>query len=208
MLGGKPLIVWSIDQAKGIRKICDILVSTDDPEIARISKEAGALVPWLRPKNLATDTASSVDVALHALNWYESNKSKVDGVILLQPTSPFRKKSTIRKAIDLFRNNKKYPVISVSPVPTPPHWMMIKQGRFCEPFCGIRGLSMRSQDLPVFYQVNGVIYLCPANILKKSKHLIMKRNTPLLIQNSAESLDIDTKEDWAAAQQLVAQARF
>ena len=67
---------------------------------------------------------------------------------------------------------------------------------------------MRSQDLPVFYQVNGAIYLSPANILKKEKHLIMKRNTPLLIQNLAESLDIDTKEDWVTAQQLVAQARF
>ena len=201
-------MVWSIEAALGISQISTLLVSTDDRKTAEIARRAGASVPWLRPHRLAGDKASSVDVALHALEWYESRVGTVDALLLLQPTSPFRKKSTIQKAIDLFRKNKRYPVISVSPVSTPPHWMMIKQGRFCEPFCGIRGLSMRSQDLPVFYQVNGAIYLCPANILKKEKHLIIKRNTPLLIENSAESLDIDTKEDWAMAQQLIAQARF
>lgn len=69
VLGGKPLIVWSIDAARGIPEICDILVSTDDPAIAAVCSEAGAYVPWLRPEGLATDTASSVDVALHALDW-------------------------------------------------------------------------------------------------------------------------------------------
>ena len=70
-LGGKPLIVWSINIAKDIAEVVDILVSTDDTEIAEIAKNAGALVPWLRPSELATDTASSVDVFLHALKWYE-----------------------------------------------------------------------------------------------------------------------------------------
>ena len=78
-LGGKPLIVWSIDIAKNIREICDILVSTDCPDIAAVSQKAGAYVPWLRPAELATDTASSVDVAIHALDWYEAEKGAVDG---------------------------------------------------------------------------------------------------------------------------------
>jgi CMP-N-acetylneuraminic acid synthetase len=67
-LGGKPLINWSIEAIRGISEICEVLVSTDDSEIASIAKQAGASVPWLRPSHLSTDTASSVDVALHALD--------------------------------------------------------------------------------------------------------------------------------------------
>ena len=73
-LGGKPLIGWTIEAAQGLPEICDILVSTDDLEIAKVSKEKGALVSWLRPNYLAPDYASSVDVALNALNLHESEK--------------------------------------------------------------------------------------------------------------------------------------
>ena len=92
VLGEKPLIIWSIDVAKDIPEICDILVSTDDTAIASVCTEAGILVPWLRPVELATDTANLVDVVLHALGWYETEKGAVDGILLLQPTSPFRTK--------------------------------------------------------------------------------------------------------------------
>ena len=89
-LGGKPLINWSIEIAQDIPEICEILVSTDNESIADISREAGALVPWLRPQEVSTNEPSSVDVALHTLNWYEAEKGIVDGLLLLQPTSPFR----------------------------------------------------------------------------------------------------------------------
>ena len=77
-LGGKPLIVWSINIAKDIAGIVDILVSTDDPKISEVAKNAGAMVPWLRPPELATDTASPVDVCLPALEWYEKENGKID----------------------------------------------------------------------------------------------------------------------------------
>ena len=105
ILGGKPLIVWSLDVAQDIAEICTTLVSTDDLEIAKVCKEAGALVPWLRPAELSTDTAGSVDAALHALDWYEKEYGMVDGILLLQPTSPFRTKETVRKGIELFKEN-------------------------------------------------------------------------------------------------------
>ena len=79
ILAGKPLINWTIEVAKGIPEICEILVSTDDPEIASIAKSAGATVPWLRPKILATDESTSAEVALHALDWYETDNEKIDG---------------------------------------------------------------------------------------------------------------------------------
>ena len=77
-LCGKPLINWSIDAAKGIEDICDILVSTDSTIIAEIADTAGATVPWIRPEEIATDSSSSVDVSLHALDWYQGEIGKVD----------------------------------------------------------------------------------------------------------------------------------
>ena len=114
-LGGKPLIVWSIDVAKDSLEICDILVSTDDSAIAAVCEKAGAYVPWLRPAELAIDTASSVDVALHALDWYEAEKGAVDGLLLLQPTSPFRTQATVQRGIELFSQHDYQPVLGVSP---------------------------------------------------------------------------------------------
>lgn len=128
ILGGKPLVVWSIDVARGIPEICDILISTDDPSIADVCSDAGAYVPWLRPSVLATDTASSVDVALHALNWYEAEKGSVDGLLLLQPTSPFRTKNSVHRGIELFSKNGRQPVLGVSPTHAHPMWTLKKRG--------------------------------------------------------------------------------
>lgn len=74
LLGEKPLVIWSIDVLRDITEISDILVSTDDPKIADICRKAGAYVPWLRPSELSSDSSSSVDVAIHALDWYEEKK--------------------------------------------------------------------------------------------------------------------------------------
>ena len=155
-LGGKPLIVWSIDVAKDIPEICDILVSTDDPTIELVSKESGALVPWLRPAKLATDTASSVDAALHALDWYEAENGKVDGLILLQPTSPFRTKNTVMRGIELFKKKNQQTVLSVSLTHAHPMWALKMDGDYCVPFMKKHGMNARSQDLPVAYMVNEI----------------------------------------------------
>ena len=79
-LGNKPLINWTIDCALNTPELSAIVVSTDDPQIAEIAQSAGATVPWLRPIKLATDEANSVDVAIHALDWYEAENGKVDGI--------------------------------------------------------------------------------------------------------------------------------
>lgn len=102
ILGGKPLIQWTIDLAIKARRFAAVIVSTDCHNLAEIARNSGALVPWLRPAELATDTATSVDVCRHALDWYEETYSAIDGLLLLQPTSPFRRLETIRHAIDLF----------------------------------------------------------------------------------------------------------
>ena len=77
VLGNKSLIEWTINSIKKVNEICDIIISTDDKKVAKIATNLGVQVPWIRPKKLATDSASSVDVAIHALNWYEKNIQKV-----------------------------------------------------------------------------------------------------------------------------------
>lgn len=205
VLGDKPLLVWSIDVAKGITEICDIVVSTDDSAIASISKNAGALVPWLRPAELATDTASSVDVALHALDWYEEEKGQVDGILLLQPTSPFRTKITVKKGIELFKKNNRLPVLGVSQTHAHPLWTMKIEEEYLVPFMKNKkqGLDIRSQDLPPAFLVNGSFYLISPTELRRRKSFIGTKTTPLLIESNQEALDIDTEWDFKLAETIL-----
>ena len=199
ILGDKPLIVWSIDAAKGIPEICDILVSTDSSEIAEISKESGVLVPWLRPANLATDTASSVDVALHALDWYEAEKGAVDGLLLLQPTSPFRTKETICTGIALFAKHGHSSVVGVSPTHAHPMWTLKMEGNYLVPYMKEHALKTRSQDLPPAYVVNGSFYLISPTELKTFKSFFGSKTVPLLIESPQKEIDIDTERDLKIA---------
>jgi CMP-N,N'-diacetyllegionaminic acid synthase len=200
MLGGKPLIVWSIDVAKNIPVICDILVSTDDPTIAVVCKEAGAYVPWLRPAELATDTASSVDVALHALDWYEAENSAVDGILLLQPTSPFRTQVTIKRGFELFSNHGYKPVLGVSPTHAHPMWTLKMEGDYIVPFIQDHGFGTRSQDLPPAYVANGSFYLITPAELRACRSFVGPKTIPLLIEPPQEAVDIDTEWDWFVAE--------
>jgi CMP-N-acetylneuraminic acid synthetase len=201
-LGGKPLIVWSIDVVKDIPEICDILVSTDDPAIAAICSEAGAYVPWLRPASLATDTASSVDVALHALDWYEAERGAVDGLLLLQPTSPFRTKKTVRTGIELFNKNGLQPVLGVSPTHAHPMWTLKTEGEYLVPFMQEHGFGTRSQDLPPALVVNGSFYLISPAELRARRSFVGIKTLPLLIASPQEALDIDTEWDFKMAESV------
>lgn len=199
ILGDKPLIVWSIDVAKDIPEICDILVSTDEPAIASVCTDAGAMVPWLRPAELATDTASSVAVALHALDWYETAKGSVDGILLLQPTSPFRTKKTVIKGIELFGMNGQQPVLGVSPTHAHPMWTLKVEGEYLVPFIHTHGMGMRSQDLPPAFVVNGSFYLISPADLRACQSFVGVKTIPLLVESTQEALDIDTDWDWTVA---------
>ena len=200
LLGGKPLIYWSIETAQGIPEIIEILVSTDDESIAEASREIGALVPWLRPRELATNEASSVDVALHALNWYEAERTVVDGLLLLQPTSPFRSRSTVLKGIDLFEKSGMLPVVGVSPTHAHPLWSFkIEHGELIS-FLDNNGIQKRSQELTPAYVVNGNFYLTSPHDLRKNKSFFGKRTIPLIAESEQEALDIDSKLDFTFAE--------
>ena len=201
-LGSKALVIWSIDVVENNKYICDILVSTDDKKIADICKNANASVPWLRPINLASDTANSVDVALHALEWYESEKGPVDGLLLLQPTSPFRTKYTIQNGIDLFVKYQHKSVIGVSAVNKHPLWMLKIEKDNLIPFMHNHSLNLRSQDLPEVYIPNGSFYLISPKELRMHRSFINPETKALIIESPEESLDIDTEWDFKIAEFL------
>lgn len=204
ILGGRPLIVWSTNVAKEIPEICDILVSTDDPVIADVARKAGARVPWLRPEALATDTATSVDVCLHALDWYEDENGKVDGLLLLQPTSPFRSRDTVLKGIELFRSHRYRPILGVSPAETHPMWCFRVEGMTMRPFMDNGGSTLRSQDLPSAYAANGAFYLITPKDLRKLRSFYSTDMVPLVMTELGESVDIDTELDWNLAEAVLA----
>ena len=203
-LGGRPLILWSIDAAKGVPEICDILVSTDDSQTAEIARCAGALVPWLRPTALATDTASSVAVCIHALDWYESERGRVDGLLLLQPTSPFRSRDTVQAGIRLFVAARHRTVIGFSPSMSHPMWCFKLEGQSMRPFVEGWEPRLRSQDLPPAFEVNGALYLIEPAVLRTRLNFYSDDVVPLIMKKREESLDIDTEWDFELAQAMLA----
>ena len=202
ILGGKPLIKWSIEVAKDIPEVCDILVSTDDPKISAVCKEAGAYVPWLRPAMLATDNANSVDVALHALDWYEAEKGEVDGLLLLQPTSPFRSHNTVLRGIKLFCEQHPPSVIGVSPAASHPMWCFKIKNSIMSSFIE-EGLNLRSQELPPAYVINGAFYLISPSELRQHRSFYNNTTMPLMMDKFEESIDIDTEWDWRIAEAVI-----
>ena len=203
-LGGKPLISWTIDAVKDIPEIVDILVSTDTDEIASVAKAAGALVPWLRPPALSTDTATSMDVCFHALDWYEGEYGAVDGLLLLQPTSPFRKRETIKKGIELFKSHYgERPVAAFSPVDVHPMWCYRINGDHIKPFIEGVDLKVRSQELEKAYVINGALYLIRPSCLREFGSFITGATLPILTDSIPEGLDIDTDWDWNIAESIL-----
>ena len=202
-LGGKPLIAWSIDIVLGLPGVVDVLLSTDDPHIARVASEMGVMVPWLRPPELATDTASSVDVALHALDWYEAEYGVVDGLMLLQPTSPLRSRGTVERGIALFQDGQGRAVVGVAPATTHPMWALKLLDGGLQPWVSQEALRTRSQDLPAAYAITGAFYLLSPQELRKERSFFPLGAQPLVLNGEGESIDIDTEEDYVLAQALL-----
>jgi CMP-N,N'-diacetyllegionaminic acid synthase len=203
LLGDKPLINWTIEAVKEIPEICEILVSTDNSDIALIAKMAGARVPWLRPALLSTDVATSVDVAIHALDWYEKEFCKVDGLLLLQPTSPYRTKLTIQRGINLFKEFNQQPVIGVSPSQSHPQWALKQQGNFIVPFMKDHKLGIRSQELTPSFTPNGLLYLVSPEYLRREYSFGGMMAIPCHTSSMKEAIDIDSKSDFEFAEYML-----
>ena len=197
-LGKKHLINWSIDFAKKIPFVCDILVSTDSKKIGSIARKKGVLVPWLRPKRLSLDKTKSYEAALHAINWYENNIQKVDALMLLQPTSPFRRLKTIKEGIRIFKKNKHCSVIGVEQCKYNSDNMYFKSTE--RKYKSLKKLFKKTTNI---YRSNGSYFLTSPYGLRKNKSFYSNNTFPLVCKLMIESIDIDTIDDWKIAKKLV-----
>lgn len=204
LLGGKPLVLWSIETALQAARICDVLVSTDDPAIADAARSAGVLVPWLRPSLLGGDETPSADVCIHALDWYEAERGVVDGLVLLQPTSPFRRRATIERGIDLFCGNGRRPIVAVSNARSHPHRSYRIENDGMRPFTRKGRRETRAQQLEPAYAVNGALYVVSPSDLRKRRSFYGSDMLPLILSDPAEAIDIDTEWDWMIAETVLA----
>jgi CMP-N-acetylneuraminic acid synthetase len=197
---GKPLIAWTVEQAKNSKYIDKVVVSTDDEEIAEISKKYGAEVPFLRPKELARDDSPTIDAIIHAINWFEERGEFFDILILLQPTSPLRTTEDIDNAIELFLNNKDaLSLISVKENEHPPFWSLEIENKFLKPLFGEEYFKKRRQELPKSYMPNGAIFISYVDILKKYKTFYTPK-TIAYIMPPERSIDIDNEFDFLLAE--------
>ena len=209
-LAGRPLIEWSIRAALDSGVCEDVLVSTDDAEIADIALRSGALVPWLRPANLSNDTAPTAPVLAHALAWYEQEHGAVEAVLLLQPTSPFRTADSVKAACAEFTSQSGRPlntVVGVSPVDHHPAWTFYLRNGVAEPCLGWEPFSKRSQDLPPAYRLNGAIYVIPATDVRQGLPIVRPGVIAHPMPDPVEGLDIDTPDDWIEAERLASRLK-
>ncbi len=201
---GKPLIAYTVEAALQSGCFDNVLVSTDSREIADVCLKYGAEVPFLRPAHLAADDAKSRDVVLHALD-FMVQKSPVESICLLQPTSPLRSAEDIRQAVSVFRRNSADSVISVTEYSHPIQWAVSvsEDGKISEP-SGLK--PSRRQDQSVCYHPNGAIYIFNAEFIRRSEGYIGK-NTYALIMPPERSVDIDTPFDFMLAEFLFTRLR-
>ncbi len=160
-IAGKPLIAWSIDAAKATKLFDRIIVSTDDEEIARVARDAGADIPFLRPAELAADDTPDFPVFLHAIEWLRDNEGyQPEMVAWLRPTSPLRTSDDIRAAVEILQSTGADAVRSVSLTEHHPYWMktLDADGRLSPLIPGHGEASHpRRQMLPPVYHLNGMI---------------------------------------------------
>ena len=190
--GGKPLIIWTIEAAKKSKYIDFIFVSTDDNEIANVSKQAGASVPFLRPSSLAHDSSPSIDTVIHTLRKFE----KFDNIFLLQPTSPLRTHLDLDKSMELFIESNSKSLVSLSESKNHPSlsFYIDKVDKKIKPITNISVPSQR-QETKVPYALNGAIYLSSTSSIL-TKQTFITESTIGYIMPVERSVDIDTPLDW------------
>lgn len=204
-LGGKPLIAWSIEAGLSSGCIDELVVTTDNSDIAKVGVEYGAEVPFIRPQELATDEASSFDVIKHVLEFYRHEKNReFDFLILLQPTSPFRGSGEIVEAVSLLEERNADAVISVCRANHSPLWTnTLANDLSMKNFLMNKVRNKRSQDLEPYYQLNGAVYICRVDSFLEEGSLFLNDNIFAYIMDDKKSVDIDTELDFKFAQFLL-----
>ena len=199
-IGGKTLVERSIITARESGVCNYILVTTDDIEIQKEAIDKGAEAPFIRPSELSSDLAPTIQVLIHAINMFEKYSNKeIDTVIILEPTSPFRRPSTIVNALELYKKRKCGSVISVCQLERKPENIFIKKSNSLERLC--KGLIPynRRQDMTLLCRLSSVVYVTGKKELLSNNQIL---NSPISYINTdeIESINIDSELDLLLAQ--------
>ncbi|MGH7304917.1 MAG: cytidylyltransferase domain-containing protein [Candidatus Rokuibacteriota bacterium] len=203
-LCGKPLIVHTIEAALAAGTLTRTILSSDDAEIIAVARGAGCEAPFVRPADLAGDRSSTVDVALHALDWLEGHEGwRADVVVLLPATAPLRRAEHIDGVVaHLVGHVTASAVIAVTEADYPPYWMLsIDEGRLRWIFPEGGRVDHR-QELPKAYRPNGSIYAIKVPALRAERTFYPRESVPFLMA-SEDSVNIDAPMDFRLAEVLI-----
>ena len=204
-IAGVPLIGHSIKIAKSLKNVSKVIVSTDSKKIASIAKKFGAEVPFIRPKRLATSKAHHPEVVNHALKFIEKkDQTKFDYVVMLQPTSPFRKSKHINEAIKKFLKENNDSLISVKKQDYPPWWLFALKKNKLSQFLNFKNknvFNLERQEFPKLYRPNGAIYVSKRDVLY-SGNLINSKSCGYYVMDEKDSIDIDNLIDLKVAENI------
>lgn len=201
LLGPFPLVEHTIRAAIKASCFSSIVVSSDSEAVLSIVQAYPEVIGMSRFAKNGSDCATVADVLDEVLfRLGDFGLTRPDAVLVLQPTSPFRKVSTILQAVALHELHSKDSIISVSPAATHPYWCKrVSEDGILSDF-SIFEESVQSQGLPDAYALNGAIYLCSVDNFLKSRSLYSKNTRALVMDSAVESLDIDTPDDWLIAE--------
>ncbi len=205
-IGELPLIAYKIIAAKKCRYENRIIVSTDDNEIAEISRKYGAEVPFIRPKELADDTASSMDVVMHTINWIcENDTENYDYVCLLEPSSPFASHQDLNDALELIEKSGADTLLAMKEAEVSTRFIhsLDENGGLSEFYYAVKDqASVRRQDQKKEYTMNGCMYIAKWDYFMANK-LFHSENSVPYVMPEEKSIEIDTMFDYEIACSMV-----
>jgi CMP-N,N'-diacetyllegionaminic acid synthase len=199
LLAGKPLIAWTIEEAKKSKYIDRLILSSEDEEIIETAKKWGCEVPFVRPPELAQDNTPGIEPVIHAI---KNTERKYDYVVLLQPTSPLRTVEDIDGCIEKCVQEDAQSCVSICQAEHSPYWMYIlsEQGKMQKLIKA--GNFTRRQDLPIVYRLNGALYVARTELILKEKSFFCDE-TKGYVMNPDHSVDIDTEMDFLLGELLI-----
>ena len=199
-LCGKPLISYSVIAGLASKYIDYLMVSTDDEEIAKVAKEYGAEVPFMRPAELASDTSRTIDAVLHVLENLKKQGQLYDVLVLLQPTQPLRTSTDIDHAIERYFEMGCKSLVSVSPVDDHPLLIRSIERDVLVPLLK-RPSTCRRQDMPPYYRINGCIYINEVGQIDENTSF--NDNIVPFVMGKEHSIDIDESSDLVMARYYI-----
>lgn len=197
-INGKPLIAYSIEVALEAKKkgvISEVIVSTDDLEIAKIAESLGAYVPFIRPESLSNDSAKSVDLMIHAYQFFLAKGIQYDTLVLLQPTTPLRTFEDIKNSIDIYKHSSSSSLITCYKEEYVCDLVSYhKDGHIAIPLNKNHNKGIRRQELQDLYVRNGAIYIVDSSYILET-HQVISDTPAMYVMPKNSSVNIDCLDD-------------